>query len=50
MKAPGRRWMIFIAFTSFLGVVLYAYFTGEVTLRQIIDWVLNWEIHIHETS
>ena len=48
MKAPGKSWMIFISFSAFIVIVLGAYFTGEVTLHQLIDWFDTLGIHNHE--
>lgn len=40
--------MSFIAFSAFIVLLLAAYFTGEVTLHQLIDWFDTLGIHNHE--
>jgi len=37
MKAPGTKWMLFIAFCIFVAMGLGAYFSGNLTFDMVLD-------------
>ena len=39
MKAPGKRWMVFIAFSIFIAMAMGAYFSGNLTFDMVIDFI-----------